>query len=233
MEGHADQLGEWCAAWDLDSEQRQRLFFACYELFVACGQPARALALLKTGLSSSSSAPAPPASVSSLSLAARAASLALALPDQYVFDELLALPAVAGLAASSDASHRGLHALLVLVTTGSVADFEAFAKANADLLTSLQLSGPDLLAKMRLLALASAAADTPVLPYADAAKALGVPDDGAPLESWIIRAMSGDSFRESWTSCRAPSRFLVLFPERLDQSNGTRLRLILKHGSTL
>ncbi len=187
MEAHADQLSKWSDSWSLTGAQRRQLFYACSDLFLVCGQPQRALGLLKAGLR----AVEQPADADSLDKARRAVVLALSLPDQYVLDDLAALPAVSALAtAGKTVELTGVHALLSIFVNGSVAEFEAFAASHGALLQANQLSGEALLAKMRLLALASAASQTRELPYADAAKALGVPDDGAPLESWIIRAIS-------------------------------------------
>jgi hypothetical protein len=186
VEAHAGQLGAWCDEWKVTPEQRGQLFFACYELFALCGLQQQALTAIKNVLVAAVAADSP----ETLARARTAVVLALSLPDVYVLDDLAAIPAVRALAKAAAPELALVHRLLQIVVEGSVADFEAFAAAHGPLLEASRLRSEELLAKMRLLALASAAADKAVLPYSEAAAALGLPDNGAPLEAWIIRAIS-------------------------------------------
>ena len=130
---------------------------------------------------------ADPASDAARADAARCVEEALTLPDQYVLEDLAALAPVRALADHADS--RELHALLQVVVSGSVADFEALPAGLWAARPALEREA--LLAKVRLLALCSAAEHEAALPFAAAAAALGLPEArGAALESWIIRAMS-------------------------------------------
>ncbi len=186
VEAHAGQLGAWCDEWKVTQEQRGQLFFACYELFASCNLQQQALAAIKSALRAAVAAESDEAQ----GRARTAVVLALSLPDEYVLDDLAAIPAVRALGGAAAPERALVYRLLQIVVEGSVADFEAFAAANGPLLEANRLRAADLLAKMRLLSLASAAAEKAVLPYSEAAAALGLPDNGAPLEAWIIRAIS-------------------------------------------
>ena len=79
----------------------------------------------------------------------------------------------------------------MIVVEKTVEDYEKFAAAHGAFFDANPiLSKEELLSKMRLLSLASAAEDKTCLPFAEAAKAMAVPDNGVQLESWIIRAIS-------------------------------------------
>ncbi len=185
IEGQAGQLSAWCDEWKVTRQQRGQLFFACYELFAICGLQQQALAAIKTALIAAEKPDAP----ETLDRARTGVVLALSLPDEYVLEDFAAIPAVKALAGAAP-ELANVHKLLRIVVEGSVADYQAFAAANGPLLEANRLKTDDLLAKMRLLSLASAASEKAVLPYSEAAAALGLPDNGAPLETWIIRAIS-------------------------------------------
>jgi hypothetical protein len=177
----------WCDEWKVSALERRTLFQKTYELFYDQKLHLEAFAAIKLALEIDVAVDAV-----GTELAKKAVVLALSLPSEYVLDNLAALTPVQALASGD---HQALHQLLTIMVSGTVPDFEAFVKKNAGFFgTHPELSESDLLSKIRLLSLTSAAENTNVLPYDQAAAALGVQE--SELESWIIRAISqvGDFF---------------------------------------
>lgn len=179
----------WCESWNVTSQEKRALFFKTFDVLTAVNLPKRAFVAIKTGLKG---VHANEVDEDAKNRANAAVILALSLPSEYVVDELCALPAVAVL--KDHERYRTTHQLLMVVLKGTVADYEKFEKEHASFFEqdfARGLQKDQLLSKMRLLSLASAAEDKPVLPFSEAATALGIAaDNGVELEMWIIRAIS-------------------------------------------
>lgn len=81
-----------------------------------------------------------------------------------------------------------LYELFTIFLQGSVSDFEKFAADNKDLITKHGLSQEDLLAKMRLLTIASLCSKaTQAISYASLAADLNISED--QVESFVIDAI--------------------------------------------
>lgn len=185
VEAQLPHYQRWCKTWGVSAAEERELYFQTHDLFVAVGQRELASQAIQTALRGVSAAQVTP---DLLKRAQEAVMLTLSLPDEYVVDALCAVPAVAALAKHANADYAATHELLSIVERGTVADYEKFAASHAALLAPLPKD--QLLGKLRLLSLASAVEDKASLPFADAAKAMGLAPDAPDLEVWIIRAIS-------------------------------------------
>lgn len=186
LEAQFSQFPIWFDAWKIPAAERRSIFLAAHDLFLSQKLSELAYTALRGAVTAGGS---DVNSAESRQTARSCVVLALSLPDKYVLDDLAALPAVAAL--KNDSESATLHRLLEIVVSGTVTDFEKFDGSALWAAHAGNLSQEVLLAKMRLLSLASAAENRATLPYAEAAKAMGLPpDDKEELEKWLIRAMS-------------------------------------------
>lgn len=153
---------------------------------------------------------APPAELAGAkAAAAQAVSEFIRSPDLFTFD-LAESPAVAQLGA--DPAHAPLHQLLAILLGGTVAQFQAFADAQAALFERLGLAAEAALAKMRLLALMGLAHGATELSFADIQAALGL-GSVAEVEGVVVQAIGKrileariDQLRGTVTVARCPPR---------------------------
>jgi len=111
---------------------------------------------------------------------------AIKLPEIVQADHLLGMAAIQQLRSSNPKLHR----LLQLFSEESLDAFHTFHKENPDFVGSVGLVYEECLQKMRLLSLATLAAQQPELPYSLIARTLAI--DEEEVEPWIILAISAN-----------------------------------------
>eukprot|EP01097_Dermamoeba_algensis_P006324 TRINITY_DN3957_c0_g1_i1.p1 TRINITY_DN3957_c0_g1~~TRINITY_DN3957_c0_g1_i1.p1 ORF type:complete len:401 (-),score=94.93 TRINITY_DN3957_c0_g1_i1:253-1455(-) len=121
--------------------------------------------------------------------AVTAAVEAIQLPEVFQCDHLLEIPAIAQLEKSSNETHVKLFQLLKLFAVERLDSFYAFHQKNPNFLQSVGLAYDDCLRKIRLLSLASLAAESEEIPYSAIAKTLQIEE--SEVETWVIFAVSG------------------------------------------
>lgn len=118
-------------------------------------------------------------------VAAEAAKLAVSIPAVHEITDVLALKAVQAL--KGDKDHGALFDLASLFATERLAALEAFEGKNPNFFKDSGIDRDAAFKKMRLLSLASLAAESPVVPYDDVMSTLNVGEDD--VETWVIEAI--------------------------------------------
>jgi translation initiation factor 3 subunit M len=98
----------------------------------------------------------------------------------------LEFDAVAGL--KGDAEHGKLYELLLIVSAETMPAYTKWAGANGAYITKVGLKAEDLVVKMRLLSLCTAAAASRIVKYSEVAAAMDIPE--ADVEKWMIKAFT-------------------------------------------
>ncbi|KAI9792061.1 MAG: hypothetical protein M1816_003043 [Peltula sp. TS41687] len=183
-------LDRWIAEWESDEEDQQKLFLEIANVAEDAGEDEESYLYLLRALRT-----IPPNEASTPSarqLALRAVTSALSHPAHFDFQDLTALDAIQALR-KSDATHWDL---LEIFNAKLLDDYDDFVSSLSttdngngngnNWLESNHLSPTILRRKIRLLTLASLAANTPTrsLPYAQIAGALQIPAD--EVEMWVI-----------------------------------------------
>ncbi|KAJ5242456.1 Eukaryotic translation initiation factor [Penicillium citrinum] len=178
----AEQLPTWLSAWELDSEESQKLHLAIADAATAAGDEdlsqSHVVQALQTIPAAESTKPA------ARELAVRALASALRRPAVFDFTPLTASDAVQALRTSDTT----LFELLEIFTSDTLDAYEEFTK-------------------MRLLTLTSLASSTPSrsLPYAAIASALRV--SASDVEMWVIDTIRAGLVEGKLSQLR--SEFLV------------------------
>lgn len=107
-------------------------------------------------------------------------------PTAFDCDELLQLPPVAALA-TGDAKSKAVHRLLEIYSSEKLDAYESFAESNKELLGSIGLTHEMCVDKLRMLSMASLAAEMGDIPY-DRVKATLKLESDKEVEQWVIKA---------------------------------------------
>jgi translation initiation factor 3 subunit M len=173
-------LDAWIQEWELDSEEARKLYLAVSNAASSAGEPDDSyiylLKALRTLQDDASSAEA-----RDLSLKALKASFQN--DKHFDFQDLTALDSVQALRKSDPVWSE----LLELFSSENYDDLQDFKESNPSFCSDTGLDEEVLDRKMRLLTLASLAAQasqTRTLPYSTIAKALNVPSED--VEVWVI-----------------------------------------------
>lgn len=174
------ELERWVQDWELDAEDARSLYLAISGAATAAGQGEDSyvylLKALRTIQDDASSAQARELSVKALRTA-------LANERHFDFQDLTALDSIQALRKSDETWFE----LLELFNAENYDDLQDFKESNASFLSDNKLDEDVLDRKMRLLTLASLAAQASqsrTLPYATIAKALNIPSED--VEVWVI-----------------------------------------------
>lgn len=103
----------------------------------------------------------------------------------FACDELLRLPAVGALAKGDDKA-QACHRLLEIYSREKLEDYEKFVSTKKNAVASLGLSHDTCVDKLRMLSLASLAADLTEIPY-DLIKSTLKLDSDKDVELWVIK----------------------------------------------
>lgn len=158
----------------------RKLYLAISDAASAANEPTQSYTYLLKALRTAQASPTSP---ESHDLSIRALKLALQNAKHFDFQDLTALESIQALR-KSDAT---LFELLELFTSENYDDFQDFKEASPNFLSEQGLDEEILSKKMRLLTLASLAAQASssrTLPYAHIAKALQISPD--EVEMWVI-----------------------------------------------
>lgn len=173
-------LDTWVQEWDLDSEDSRSLFLAVSDAAAAANEPVDSylylLKALRTLQDDASSAQA-------RELSLKALKAALQNDKHFDFQDLTALDSIQALRKSDQVWSE----LLELFSSEGYDDLQDFKEANPSFFADSGLDEDILDRKMRLLTLASLAAQayqSRTLPYSTIAKALNVPSED--VEVWMI-----------------------------------------------
>ena len=173
-------LEDWISEWECDPAQARKLYLAISDAAAAATEPAQSyIYLLKTLRTLQNEA----SSAEARTLSQRALKAALQDPTHFDFQDLTALDSIQALRKSDET----LFELLELFSSENYEELQEFKETNDDFLSSATLDEDILDRKMRLLTLASLAshaADSRTLPYAQIARALSIPS--ADVEMWVI-----------------------------------------------
>lgn len=107
-------------------------------------------------------------------------------PTVFDCDELLQLPSVAALA-TGDAKSKAVHRLLQIYSSEKLDAYETFAESNKELLGSIGLTHEMCVDKLRMLSMASLAAEMGDIPYDRVKSTLKLESD-KEVEAWVIKA---------------------------------------------
>ncbi|EJD48516.1 hypothetical protein AURDEDRAFT_112952, partial [Auricularia subglabra TFB-10046 SS5] len=172
------QVEKWLAEWELPLERKCDFLKTVADAVAKAGQKDASYSYLldRLRLISASSPLAEPATLETISAA-------LSLPSVHDFDSLAKIDAV------QSAKEHPLFALLKIFMLESVKEYLAWSEQNAATLTQFSLENPVLEHKIRLLTLASLAAQNVGrdLPYGEIAVALQV--EASKVEIWVIDAI--------------------------------------------
>lgn len=173
-------LDSWVTEWELDADDQRKLFLAISETAADAGEDEDSyIYLLKALRTIQDSA----ADEEARTLSLRALKSALLSPTHFDFQDLTALDSIQALRKSDPTVFE----LLELFASEQLDDFQDFKEGNSSFLAEQNLDEEVLDRKMRLLTLASLAAQasqTRTLPYAQIAKALQIPSED--VEMWVI-----------------------------------------------
>ena len=174
------ELDRWVQEWELEAEEARKLYLAISGAAGAAGQGEEGyvylLKALRTMQDEASSAEARDLSIQALKMA-------LGNERHFDFQDLTALESVQGLRKSDETWFE----LLELFSAENFDDLQDFKESNASFFAENKLNEEVLDRKMRLLTLASLAAQASqsrTLPYATIAKALNIPSED--VEVWVI-----------------------------------------------
>ena len=176
-----DSLDGWFAAWGVSEAKKRALYQEVCEIARDAGEDDLAYQYQITALRTFTSETA--SSSDARKLALEALKVALEAPNHFDFQDLTALDAIQALRRSDSVYFE----LLELFTSESLDELNDFKDEHEGWIEKEGLDKQALDRKMRLLTLASLAASTGqsrVLPYANVAKALQIPED--EVEMWVI-----------------------------------------------
>lgn len=174
------KLDSWVEEWELEDEEAQKLHLA---ISAAATQGRESEESYYYLLKALRTAQKEPASKTARELSIRALKQALQSEKHFDFQDLIALDSVQALR-KSDATWSEV---LELFSSETFDDLQDFKETNADFFSANELSEAVLDRKMRLLTIASLAAQeakSRTLAYGQIAKALQIPTED--VESWVI-----------------------------------------------
>lgn len=176
-------IDAWLAQWQSDEEEQRKLYLAIADAAQEGGEDETAYQYLIKALRTIPAEEA--ANQEARDLSVRALKTALMHPAHFDFQDLTALDSIQALR-KSDPVH---FELLEIFTSELLEEFNDFQEEHTDFIEKEEgLDGAQLTRKMRLLTLASLAAQatgqTRSLPYAQITKALQIPSE--EVEMWVI-----------------------------------------------
>lgn len=175
------QLDQWLEAWEVDDEEKRKLYLAISDTANDAGEDEQAYSYLLRALRTFPSEETSSPEARELSL--RALKSALTHPNHYDFQDLTDLDSIQALRNSDPIYFQ----LLEIFNSDVLDDFNDFKDEHEGWVEQSGLDAAALNRKMRLLTLASIAASTGQtrsLPYAHIAKALQIPAED--VEMWVI-----------------------------------------------
>lgn len=173
-------LDEWLEEWEMDPAEQRRLFLAVSDAASAGNEPEQAYLYLLRALRAAQDEPS---SQTARDLSLRALKTALSSEKHFDFQDLTALDSIQALR-KSDETWSDLLEIFVDQTLEDLLDFK---EGNGSFISDNGLNEEVLDKKMRLLTLATLAAqasETRTLPYATISKSLRVPPE--ETEVWVI-----------------------------------------------
>jgi len=184
---------QWCDAWtnSISTEDKQNMHLLVRAVLVAApgvasAQETRGFFLNYVGTFPSDKA-----------LPASAADHTMKALVEYIqtpvdgYDERnFALGAISEAHVSASADSKKLRALLQIICTGSLAEFSAYSKANAAVLSKHSINDSVIESNMRLFALCSLATMKNSLTYAEIASGLGISAD--EVEMTVVEAIASN-----------------------------------------
>lgn len=180
LESQLKFLDDWAQQWELEAAQIRKLSLAISEAAASAGQAEVSyIYLLKAVRTLQKDA----SSQEARDLSVRALKTALQNEKHFDFEDLTALDSIQALRKSDQTWFE----LLELFSSENYDDLQDFKEGNGSFLSSAGLNEEVLDRKMRLLTLASLAAQAShsrTLAYAEIAKALHIPSE--EVESWVI-----------------------------------------------
>ncbi|OJD32709.1 eukaryotic translation initiation factor 3 subunit m [Diplodia corticola] len=176
-------IDSWLAQWQSDEEEQRKLYLAIADVAEESGEDETAYQYLIKALRTIPAEEA--ANQEARDLSVRALKTALMHPAHFDFQDLTALDSIQALR-KSDPVH---FELLEIFTSELLEEFNDFQEEHDEFIEKEEgLEGAQLTRKMRLLTLASLAAQatgqTRALPYAQITKALQIPSE--EVELWVI-----------------------------------------------
>lgn len=192
LTGFLQNIAAWSALWKLDSKQEGKLLELAAQLCAQAGDADQAqhytFQFLKT-VDNEVKGNEFEEAASKLALAAVRYSSSGTRKPAFEYDSVMQLAAVQALAKSKQ--HQPLHALLTIFSTGTVAEYKAFAKANQAATTAA--AGPQgeegLLSTLRTLTICSLGAESERLSYAKLMKELEL-ESSEEVEEVVINAVT-------------------------------------------
>ncbi|QIW98018.1 hypothetical protein AMS68_003536 [Peltaster fructicola] len=180
LSSQLSNLDDWVEQWELEPEEIKKLSLTISETAAAAGETEISYVYLLKGLRTLQKEPG---STEARELSLKALKEALQNEKHFDFEDLTSLDSVQSLRKSDQTWFE----LLELYSSENFDDLQDFKEANGSFFSSNGLNEDVLDRKMRLLTLASLAAQashTRTLAYAQIFKALAVPAED--VESWVI-----------------------------------------------
>lgn len=174
-------LDNWVREWELDAEDAQQLYLAVADAASVAHEAEDSYAYLLKALRTQQSESSTSQAIHDLTL--RALKAAIQIDKHFDFEDLIALDSIQALRSTDPIWSE----LLEIFTSQNYDDLQDFKDSNTSFLTDNDLNEDILDRKMRLLTLASLAAQasqTRTLPYATIAKSLNIPSED--VEVWVI-----------------------------------------------
>lgn len=178
---HFKDIDQKIAEWGIDEKQTMVLYKSIRDLYKRMNKSTETQKWTIRYLSNFKTS-----SDEALKEAANVVLEAIQTPDTYQFDGLLDITVVRGL--EKDPNYSKLYQLLSIFVSESLDSFKAFTASNPSYLQQLGLDEGKCIHKMKLLSLATLAANNSEISYSSIAKALQINED--EVESCVIASIS-------------------------------------------
>merc|ERR1712072_1056004 len=185
MEPHLKRIAGWLVKWRADLNQEREIYHLLYELMAQEGKSKEAHTHLLKYLGTFENAPTSELD-SVKALACKALVEVVCLPDVYTLEDYLDMKTSKHL--KNDGEYGSLWTLCTIFSSGSLAEFDAFVKANSGFFSKFSISQEDCLRKIRMLSVCSVGEGNQEVPYSTIATALGM--DESEVERWVIKCIS-------------------------------------------
>jgi translation initiation factor 3 subunit M len=186
--GKLNRVDQWLEDWRASPAQRRTVYDLVRQVYLLHDQRLPAHRALVKQLGTYGSAGALPAEA--LDRAAEAALEAIRQPELFQMDDVFDLPAVRQLESSPIQLHSRSFQLMRIFTSDNLSAFNAFHAANPTFLADNKVSHGDSYKKIRLLSLASLAAQSHEIPYELIAQTLQI--EAGEVETWVIAAIGAE-----------------------------------------
>jgi len=196
----------WLVEWKLSDQQKQNTYKQLSDILQAANKKLESHQYMVKALSIGTGSPDD---------AMKLVINAIKLPELTQIDHLLDLKPIASFATSSNEEHKKLFELLNIFAKEKLDVYIAFYDKNPSFIEKKGLNHNDCLKKMRLLTLASIAAEREEITFTEVAAALKVEE--TEVERWIINAITAklvdakiDQLRHTILITRATQRVFNL-----------------------